>query len=159
MLPPEVTTEFFLSELEGACAWAARHGIPLHSDAQALQLRAEIAQPDTGEIFYLLGNFDKYKALPPSWTFCDANWDATAEKRFFPNPVRTRFGSSIFHTKPVICVPFNRLAYAELDGPHKDWKLSGWTSAGGTNSVRANTIGDMLQIVRRDLVYTRGRMQ
>jgi len=63
----------------------------------------------------------------------------------------------------VICAPFNRLAYTTDSGPHADWGgperwLEASNGASDRQQVRADTIGDMLQVIYRDFLVTRGRM-
>lgn len=59
---------------------------------------------------------------------------------------------------PVICVPFNRFAYANYQGPHGDWGgPDNWLSA-GLQYAKADYIGDMLGVIYRDFIHTRGRM-
>jgi len=122
-------------------------------------LRATFQQPASEERFFLAGEFRGYKALPPAWEFYDAEWKERALKQLYPAAAGPPGKGSIFHTKPVICAPFNRLAYKEHGGPHEDWGgPAQWLNA-GKDYVQAHTISDMLAVVARDLAYGCGRMQ
>lgn len=148
------------AELRAARAWAERHRVPLCWDAEALELRAVLAHPKTADKFYLRGEFDDYRELPPAWTFCSSTWKGTGNKRDFPKSPTP--SESIFiapkRSGPVICAPFNRLAYGQHGGPHKNWGgPAQWLSA-APRYVRATTIGDMLHVICRDLRHTQGTM-
>lgn len=147
-------------ELPSAQAWAERHGVPLVWVAEDLEIRVTLTQPETQEPFYLRGRVDGYRELPPEWRFTDSEWTAPPSGALFPKVARTPYGSTLFIVSrdPVICAPFNRLAYVAHGGPHADWALAGWLAAGQAGQVRADCIGDMLQIIYRDLILSRGRM-
>jgi hypothetical protein len=161
MIPSADTLIIVEDELEGARRWAERHVVPLAWFPEHLELRVNLRQPETLEPFFLRARFDDYRAIPPQWAFTDTAWEISASALVFPKPTPTPHGSSIFLMGPggaVICVPFNRLAYAEHRGPHGDWGgPSNWLNAGASH-IRAETIGDMLQAIRRDFMHTRGRM-
>jgi hypothetical protein len=148
-------------ELEGARSWAERHGVCLEWLGEGLTLRATLVQPETHTSYFLRGTFGEYRALPPQWTFTDEKGQATGRLADSPKGVQTRFGASIFisHKQAaVICVPFNRLAYTDQGGPHADWGgPANWLNA-GPGQVHAETVGDMLQAILRDFLYTRERM-
>src|SRR5690606_221291 len=101
--------------------------------------------------------FDNYRAVAPAWTFTDSGWVAPPAQQLFPRP-SIGPGASIFHSNAVICVPFNRLAFAQHGGPHGDWGTpANWIEA-GNGYVHAETVGDMLQVIWRDFTPTSGRM-
>ncbi len=159
MIPDEITIQLVEHELEGARAWGNRKGISFIWLPKDLLIRITMVQPSTEESFFLQGDIKKYKAVPPAWTFRNSDWCGEFEKKNYPAPSQTPWGSSIFHGKPVLCTPFNRLAYGENNGPHSDWGgATNWLSAGG-NHIKAYTIGDMLQAIRRDFLLTKGRMK
>jgi hypothetical protein len=156
----EVTTASVEDELIGAQAWANRTRIPLEWNADRLELRATLMQPETNEPFYLIGTFKDYRACPPAWTFAESDWTVSQQPKTFPANQPTPYGASVFtkgRTGPVICAPFNLLAYAEAAGPHGDWGTpSQWLTI--TGHARATTVGDMLALIWRDLNVSRGRM-
>lgn len=161
MVPAETTVIIVENEMVGAQAWAKRRNVALAWVPERLEVRAVFTQPETEEPFFLRGWFPDYRVLPPVWIFTDASWSAEPGPSFFPRPAQTPFGGSLFTTGngPVICAPFNRLAYAEHRGPHGDWGGPiGWVTAGQAGQVKAHCIGDMLQVILRDLLHTRGRM-
>lgn len=159
MLPHALTVVLVETELAPAAAWATRTGTQLSWDPERLSLRVVLVQAQRGEKFYLLGQLEGYKALPPTWTFCDENWQTPGLKRNYPMPGPVPgAGSSIFHPNPVICAPFNRLAYQENGGPHADWGGATQWFAAGRGSVQAHTLGDMLAVVNFHLLHSPGRM-
>lgn len=160
MIPRNHTLIYIEEELLGAQAWAERHHVPLLWAEEGLELRATLTQPETQEMFYLLGRFDDYREVAPSWTFTDSEWTAAPRQQHFPRPGHLPAGgASVFHTQPVICAPFNRLAYKEHQGPHQDWGgPANWLTAGQPNEVKAYFIGDMLAVIQRHFAVSRGRM-
>lgn len=160
MIPRASTVAIVTSELKGAHAWAGRHEVPLSWSSEKLQLEAILTQPETNEVFYLLGQFDNYREIAPAWSFSDKAALESPAVQFYPKVITPPFGGPIFiiSKTPVICVPFNRLAYAAHDGPHGDWGgPENWLSA-GSGYVKADHIGDMLNVIHRDFIHTRGRM-
>lgn len=138
-----------------------RRGIRWQWLPEQRELRVQLKQPGSGEVFYLGGLFDDYRALPPAWRWFDANWEAADALALSPKPGATPFGSSMFinsGNRAIICAPFNRLAHKHYQGPHGDWgDLANWASAGGAH-IRATTIGDMLQAIYRDFRLSQGRL-
>lgn len=159
MVAAETTILIVNGELAGAQAWAGRHSVPLTWVPERLWLLAQLVQPETNETFYLRAQVDDYRVVAPAWTFTDAAWSAEPTPYLFPRPGHTPYGSSLFHPSAVICAPFNRLAYAEYRGPHGDWGgPASWLTAGRSTEVKAHYLGDMLQLINRDFVYSRGRL-
>lgn len=162
MVPKDSTVRVVEHELEGANTWANRYGVSLRWYPDKLELHVAMEQASTGDMFYLLGRFDDYREEPPEWLFCDERWVWKVDRKYFPQPQSASIGSTFLSSgpkAPVICAPFNRLAYAEHDGPHDDWGgPAQWiTPKGGW--VYAVEIGDMLQAIRRDLNASKGRME
>ena len=163
MIPHQDTILIVEDELRGALRWTDRHRIPLTWLPERLDVRVTFTQPGTGELFFLRGTFDEYKAIAPAWTFTDQQWEAPAGAFNFPKVLAPPYGSPMFivgGSGPVVCVPFNRLAYATHGGPHSiaDWGgPSNWLNAGLTY-IHAVTIGDMLTAIHRDFRHTSGRM-
>ena len=145
-------------ELSGALALAKRWGFGLDWYPDKLECRATFTQPQTGTPFYLLGEFNNYRELPPCWTFTDAAFEQRG-RGFIPRPHNqpSDFGS-VFHSACCICAPFNRRAYKELSGPHGDWGGSAQWLHAAPESAQAHTLGDMLTVVLRDLRYTQGAL-
>jgi hypothetical protein len=176
-VPADETRIIIESEIRGAQAWADRHGSGFTWVPETLELRVVLTQLGGIDRFYLRGRFPGYRALAPEWTFSDENWGHAGRLCDAPNPAPTQFGSSIFivyenHAlsipkHAVICVPFNRLAYTDGSGPHADWggpaqwmEVSRQPPAPGASPlpVRAEMVGDMLQVICRDFVRSTGRM-
>jgi hypothetical protein len=176
-VPADETRIVIDPEIRGARAWAERHDITLTWLPENLEVRVTFRQLSTGESFYLRGRFPGYRAIAPEWTFSDESWIRCGRLQDAPNPAATQFGASIFISHEnlqlsipkhaVICVPFNRLAYTDASGPHADWggpaqwmEVSRSSPAPGAapGPVRAETVGDMLQVIYRDFSRTAGRM-
>lgn len=68
---------------------------------------------------------DQYPTLPPIWRWCGPDGTMIDDPRVTPVG-----GSSFFHGNGVLCVPWNRLAYSQVDsrGPHGDWTIGDWKS-------------------------------
>lgn len=161
-LPAHVVDATLTVELAAAKAWADRLQIPWQWLPDVRRLRVTLAQPETGELFYLGGEFDDYRLLPPSWRWYSADWATADALTLSPNNKNPRFGSSQFikqGDRAVICAAYNRLAHKTYGGPHGDWGDPVNWAAAGLNHIRATTIGDMLQSIRRDLLTSRGRLQ
>lgn len=162
LLPTAVVDAALADELPPALAWAERRRIPCEWFAEERELRLQLKQTKSGELFYLGGQFDSYRALPAAWRWFDSTWQRSDGISLSPKPETSLYGSSMFMVKDgraIICAPFNRLAHASYNGPHPDWgDLANWASAGG-NHIRATTIGDMLQAIWRDFSLTRERAQ
>ena len=161
-LPANVVDATLAVELAAAKAWADRFRIPWEWIPESRQLRMTLEQPETGELFYLKGQFDDYRLLPPSWQWCSADWTAADTLTLSPDGRNPRFGSSQFinhNGRAVICAPYNRLAHSTFGGPHSNWgDPINWAAAAG-KQICATTLGDMLQAIRRDLLTSRGRLQ
>jgi hypothetical protein len=146
-------------ELPAAFKWAQRHATPILWIKEELELRVTLNQPQTDQLFYLRGQFDVYRELSPAWTFSNSTWITAGSRTFFPAPIASPYGASIFHTNGVICAPFNRLAYSKYSGPHSDWGgPESWLTAGRPNEVKAHCVADMLAVIDQHFRYTQGRM-
>lgn len=89
-----------------------------------------------GERFYLHVNLEGYAATPPAWHWRDPATDT------LDLPAQTPAGGNFLHGSGVICAPWNRLAYQQVDlrGPHSDWTLANWklnSHTGGTRTLAA----------------------
>ena len=161
MLPAVVVEAAIAAELDGTRAWAKRYGLDLAWNSAERILRVTLVQANTQEPFFLQGQFDNYKALPPIWDWRDGTWSNPSTLPASPKPGTTPFGSPMFichNNKAIICAPFNLLAYGTHGGPHSNWgDPAQWMTAGG-NYVRATIIGDMLQAILRDFRFTAGHM-
>jgi hypothetical protein len=156
MVPAAVTLAVLNQEVPAAQRWAARHAWAIEVALDALQLTAITRHPADDSKLVLIGDFIGYRAVPPAWRFVDlATGQATP--RAFPAAGASPGGTSIFHSMPVLCAPWNRLAYAEAGGPHGDWgAAAGWLAVRST--TQAHTLADMLATVDAHLRYSPGRM-
>ena len=143
MLPETVVDAAIKSELKGAMAWAARYGIDITTLMPTDRiLRIVLVQEKSQERFFLQGQFDQYKALPPVWDWYDANWSNNGGPCLSPKGVNTPFGGSMFiahNGKAVICAPFNRLAFGTHAGPHTNWvEPVQWMTTGAGVYIRCD---------------------
>lgn len=159
MLPTAAVRALVDEELPPLIEWAESHGSEVEWNPDSLLIRVVLPQPVTGDEYYLLGDLHGYRAVPPAWEFADSAWETDGGKRNYPAPAVLPFGgSSIFHAQPVICAPFNRLAWKQNGGPHQNWGTPDQWLSLKENTVRAETLGDMVSVVARDLAYSPGRM-
>lgn len=105
-------------------------------------------------VFSLLFECENYLTQPPAIHWWDKE---TGEKNL---PRSTPIGSAYFHGSGVICAPWNRLAYKEVNpnGPHSDWQLSNWKSnpqTGQTLSISAMVLRILTELNSNNY---RGRM-
>ena len=147
-------------ELAEAARWMTRHCVTHSWDPEVLLLKVNLAKAGTADRYLLLGRFDGYRELPPRWTF--AALDGTGEEvpRNYPRVCRPqRSALCMLHGgRPVICAPFNRLAYQELKGPHSDWGgPASWLSV-NTGVIRATHVADMLAILQAEVDASDGRL-
>lgn len=86
------------------------------------------------------------EARPPAWIFVTGKGDERVAAAW-PSAGPVNGASSIFHSVGVLCAQFNRLAYHDHSGPHDGWGgASNWLQV--TEGVRADTVADMLAVIR-----------
>lgn len=160
MVPASVTLAVLEQELPGASAFCQRQGWRIAVDEQKLQLVVDMQHPKDAQPLRLLGDLNGYRAVPPAWIYVDANSGAITPHASPSAGQVPGVGASIFinhNNGPVICAPFNRLAYSQYKGPHGDWaESSNWLSVRGP--VYAARLGDMLAVIKLHLTYSPGRM-
>lgn len=89
-----------------------------------------------GDRLYLHADVTDYPPKPPAWHWRDPATGTLDPLKHTPK------GGAFFHGSGVICAPWNRLAYKDVDsrGPHSDWALAGWQLnplTGGTRTLAA----------------------
>jgi len=151
-------------ELVAARAWASRNAVGLEWIPDALELRMTLSQLATAEDFFFRGRFDDYQAIAPHWQCVSGAWAGGDVLSDYPKPQEGLPRPSIYLVHavagvrtPVICAPFNRLAYSEHKGPHGDWGAPANWLAARQGHVRATTIPDMLSVIQLHFLTTRGR--
>jgi hypothetical protein len=145
-----VTEAVMASELPAVTAWASRSGWDVQYDAESFRGRALAPHPHVdGQVVVFWFAVDGYpNRQPPAWWCGGDGTVVSVNKADYPrpptNPPAGPPEGSIFHTNPVICAPWNRLAYGVLQGPHSDWAtLAAWKTY-ATDKTQAHTIADML---------------
>lgn len=159
--PVDITRVVIEHELRDARAAAERYGWRLKLDLDALRLEVLLHHPATRVEMELVATLDGYRALPPVWRFVMPGTN-NSPKSAWPRPANLDGKSSIFHSEPVICAPFNRLAYGEADrrGVHSEWGApTSWLQIRDANVIRATTLAEMLAVIRAFLSVSEGSMQ
>lgn len=159
LVQPDVSRAAAVDEMLGVAAWVSRHSawkVTLGRDE--LRLLAEVDHPRQGQgRLYLVAELDDYRVLPPAWRFVDGSGDSP--RGAWPAPAPITLGqASIFHTQPVLCAPFNRLAYKQEGGPHGNWGPPTNWLADRPGYVRATHLGEMLAAINMHLSVSPGRM-
>lgn len=141
-VPADVVRAVLKTELAAMESMARVSGWIVEARLDELLVRVTMAA-HTGEQYFLVAEFDGYKALPPALDFANQEFKEIGAARFYPKAT-----DSLFHTAPCICAPFNRKAYRQyaVNGPHSDWPIDQWAAnkANGTNWSNLSTFGDML---------------
>jgi hypothetical protein len=86
---------------------------------------------------------EDYPGLPPIWRWTNAAGDRFDEPALTPR--NDNGASNFFHGNGVICAPWNRLAYSNVDsrGPHGDWNIGDWrrnSQLGGARTLAGMAI-------------------
>ena len=153
--PSDITQAVIAEERAAITAWATRHCWEVQLDLATATATATSVHPVTGQPVVFSADFEGYPAQAPAW-WCGSS---PSIKSDYPAPMATTvpgLQGSIFHPSPVICAPWNRLAYAVHGGPHNDWGIpTDWKQAAAT-STQAHTIADMLAALRLHLQHSPG---
>src|SRR5262245_54178300 len=110
-------------ELTAAEPWIALRGWSVLWDADRLLLAVLVRRAIDHERYIFEFELDDYRELPPSIELVDVETGEAGARRSYPGG-----GRSYFHSKPVICAPWNRKAYQTHGGPHSDWVMANWAS-------------------------------
>jgi hypothetical protein len=163
LLPASTVRNRVEEELPAARGWAERHGCRLEYEEDGPTLRVELRGP--GDEPYLLeGRFEDYPTLPPAWRFLHPQSGERVGAPAYPQPANPHpRGTALVIVSGVegivICAHFNRLAFAELGGPHNDWgPLANWRNPGTAPYTYAETIGDMIARIALEVRESAGRM-
>lgn len=144
---------FVEEELGAVQAWAARHNWTTEWHPSAIQLRAATYHARAERLIEIVATCDGYRAVPPAWQFVRPGTNESGME-FSP----AVFAGGVFHPNGLICAPWNRLAYKDLEGPHDDWGgPSNWLSVQSDIST-ARTLADMLAIIDAQLKSSPGML-
>jgi hypothetical protein len=154
MVPRDVTTAVVDGELPPMRAYGDRHGWKLDWRPDTLVLLADGIHPDGSPVRFHV-DVQGYRAQPPAWSVIPPDAESPQPYRF-PNGGQLPGGiGSIFHSKKVICAPFNRLAFKDHGGLHEDWGgPTAWLDVRG--QVRATTLAEMLTVITAHMHYSPG---
>ena len=150
---PEVSRAYAEEELKEAEAWGGARGWSLDWKPEALILNVKMKSAVDGEEYLFEFSLRDYRQYPPSITPIHPMSGERGTRRAFPSG-----GRGYFHPNPVICAPWNRLAYQEHGGPHGDWSMAGWAS-NRPNHSRLGSILALLQELIDEPVNYQGRME
>lgn len=128
------------AELRDLAEIAGSRGWPL-SQKEPSQFVIKVPAKDS--VWYALTvDCTKYPELPPAFEWIEPDTST---------PGNTPHGSGYLHGSGVICAPWNRLAYREVDsrGPHSDWQLVNWKENGRTGGTK--TLAAMVLRIHREL--------
>jgi hypothetical protein len=157
MVPRHVNLALVQAERPAVEAWADRNEWEVEFAPESGLLKASVKHPIDGQPVWLTADLVGYRALPPAWR-C-VNREGVEVKSAYPAPGPLPDGkASIFHSKPVICAPFNRLAYKDGEGPHaNDWgEAVRWSRIAG-DFATPKTLADMLMVIATHLAFSPGR--
>jgi len=149
---PDVTRAHVESELSEVREWADRHRWSIEWRPEELLLEVSMSSEIDKEAYVLEASLQDYRALPPVF---ELRHPATGERgthRCYP-----KGGLGYFHSKPVLCAPWNRKAYTALGGPHSDWVMAQWETY-RPNHARLGDILALIQQLLDDRASYKGRM-
>jgi hypothetical protein len=160
LLDDDTVGDFLAEEIPAALQWAATLGVTIDWDeaARVLTSRFQGASQVEGQIehYLLIGSFEDYRAVPPTWRFVDPRTDAAIGAAALPQGALA--SGSVFHGNGVICAPWSRDAYGDRNGPHQDWTdATNWQTT-APQHTQANTIADMLARIFAEIQLSPGRM-
>jgi hypothetical protein len=162
LLPLDAVRASVTAELTAARAWAERHRYELDWLDESMELRLRLDGPNA-EPYLLVGTFEDYPTLPPTWRFVHPMTGERIGRAAYPSPANPYpRGSPLVIDSglegAVICAHFNRLAFTEEGGPHGDWgPLANWQNPGASSYTFAVTIPDMLARIALDVRDSNGR--
>jgi len=148
-LPPDAVRAVVEKELDAAWGWAARHDWTLQWDSEHLMLRGATYHPRVKQLIEVTADADGYRAVPPAWRFVRPGSDDLGPEWFPQLTLNVMCDGS-----PVLCAPWNRLAYRENGGPHENWSGGSWLQV--TEGTVAHTIPDMLGLIDAHLQSSGG---
>jgi len=140
-------------ELTAIEPWATRHGWSSLWDEDRLLLVVLMRSAFDRERYIFEFTLDNYRELPPSIELVHPETGEAGTRRSYPAG-----GRSYFHSKPVICAPWNRKAYQTLGGPHSDWAMANWASYRPNHSRVADILVLLQELIDDHASYT-GRME
>jgi hypothetical protein len=154
----DVTEVVMEAEAATITTWANNHNWSVTYDPISKQGTARTTHPALGtEVNFHFDTTGYPDRQPPAW-WCGPD---PADPKNYPRPAAAaRPGQpvgSIFHAQPVICAPWNRLAYTQVvsGAPHSDWTLGSWKTM-APEHTRAHTIADMLSALDLHLSFSDG---
>jgi hypothetical protein len=155
MVPTAVTQAVIDDVRVPITAWAARCGWDVTLDTAELTLIAVTSHPKIDATVTFHAELDQFPGIPPAWT-CRTPDGQNIKSAYPAAGVAPGIPSSIFHPNGLICAHWNRFAYQGHGGPHNDWgELADWKTA-GPGTAHADTLPDMLALLRLHLTYSPG---
>lgn len=121
-VPIAVTQDALARELPLASAYAEAAGLELDDYGLTPEHPCFYVSFRNASGIEFHAEFDcrNYPMHPPTIEFVDAQRQQRGLRSLYPN---------CFHTYPCVCMRYNKKAYAELGGPHGEWRLIDWPLA------------------------------
>ncbi len=138
-VPAPVSLDAVRAELPEAVSFAAAIGVAIDATElreDNLRVRATFRNAE-GVLFFCELDCRDFPLYPPIVEFLDETWTRRGEACLYP---------AGFHPTPCVCARYNRKAYAEVGGPHGDWRLVDWrlpTPNGGPIDSLAMIVSDL----------------
>jgi hypothetical protein len=147
-------------EIPAAIRWAEIHDLKCGWDEGTLTLTLRLTGSNDAvgtEPYLLVGTFEDYRVLPPTWRFVDPRNGADIGNAAYPQAGPFPNGS-VLHPNGVICAPWSRLAYQDRQGPHNDWgDATAWQTT-ARERTQADRIPDMLARILAEVKLSPGRL-
>jgi hypothetical protein len=149
-VPAEVSLQKIKAELPLVLAYANSAGLVVDTTKLTSEdLRFFVAFKNSiGEESYVEFDCREYPMHPPTVEFVNKDRTERGLKQLYPQG---------FHKTPCICMRYNRKAYGERGGPHKDWRLLDWQLP-TANGVAIDTLTLMISDLNSKIRASTGRM-
>ncbi len=163
LLDPEDVRAHLAGEIPRAQAWAEHHGLAHTWNADALKftlaLEGASQSENEREQYLVIGTFEDYRAVPPTWRFVDPRNGSDIGLAAYPAPGSFQAGAgSVLHGNGVICAPWSRLAYGDKQGPHTDWTDATLWQTPAVGQTDAREIPDMLSRIFYEVAASPNRL-
>ena len=158
-VPPTMARANVETELGDARAWALRNNWTIDWSSDDLLLRAATYHRPVHRLVELTADVTGYRGEPPAWRVVELGTNVPTVAHFPAATPAAGIPSSIFHSNKVICAPWNRLAYKEVDpnGPHDNWGgPTAWLQV--TDGPHATILAEMLSAIHIHLRQSSGFM-
>lgn len=149
-VPSAVILDAIQQELPTVAAYAAALGLELDASELAEDSLSFYVTFKNGDDtpFYCEFDCSDYPLFPPTIEFLDKERTLRGERSLYP---------AGFHPTPCVCARYNRKAYADVGGPHSDWRLIDWRLA-TPNGGPIDSLAMMVSDLHAKISVSRGRL-